>query len=221
TAEQIFLYTEMAVSAILFVIASFPDQVPNLNELLSSPSLYGHNPDEFLMADEIDEDMPKDKKKKKICPKETASFPSKLSFWWFNSLAFLGFRRPLTVDDLWQIRRVDRATSLFLRFNQFWKHKSFTCNDADIGTQTKQTRHLTGAPERLNSKTESYDQPSKKNTFSLNDYNQISAHGNHVDGNAASTGEPLPKINVMSLLAKQSWRYFIFPSSARFITATL
>ncbi len=226
STEQILVYLELGIFVVLFVVTSFPDQVPNLNELLSSSSLYGHDADGYLIAndDEAEEgDGEKvTKKKKKICPKETASFPSKLSFWWFNSLAFLGFRRPLTVDDLWQIRRVDRATSLFARFNTFWRHKSFTGNDAD-SKGAKQTKVFSGKPERMNSTSESYED-SKKHSYSMSDYNQLSSNGNHTTEDAESdfsNVEPPPKINVMSLLAKQFWRYFIFPSSARFITDNL
>lgn len=219
SAEQILIYIELGIFVVLFLTTSFPDRVPNLNELLSSSSLYGQDTDGYLIADEVEQEDGKASKKKKICPKETSSFPSKLSFWWFNSLALLGFRRPLTVDDLWQIRKVDRATSLFRQFNQFWRHKSFTGNDADADYLPKETKVFTTRPEQVKS--------SEKNSYSLNDYNQISTNGNHIDDNVSyaesdsSNVVPPPKINVMSLIAKQFWRYFAFPSSARFITDNL
>ena len=232
-AEQIFVYVELAIEVLLFLIVSFPDQVPNLNELLSSVSLYGQDTVGFLIADDQDEDDDGKKvqqKRKKICPKETASFPSKLSFWWFNSIAFLGFRRPLTLDDLWQIRRTDRATYLFRQFNQYWGHKSFTgIPDEDEVGHRRPSQLLVGTNgkhEHLHLKKSLFG---TKNTILLNDYNLIS-NGNHVDTGDISDDETdsvtsnvhtVQKANVMSLMARQFGRYFLLPSSARFITDNL
>ena len=35
------------------------------------------------------------------CPENWASLPSILTLWWFNPLAYLGWKRPLIQEDMW------------------------------------------------------------------------------------------------------------------------
>uniref|UniRef100_A0A8D0BHI1 ATP-binding cassette sub-family C member 6 n=1 Tax=Salvator merianae TaxID=96440 RepID=A0A8D0BHI1_SALMN len=37
------------------------------------------------------------------CPEATASFPSKITFWWFFRLLWKGYKQPLTTEDLWSL----------------------------------------------------------------------------------------------------------------------
>ena len=66
-----------------------------------------------------------DDPKKKICLKELASFPSKLTFWWFNDLAIRGWKKPLTANDLWDVRMRDKSDHIFKEFNKNLKLKAF------------------------------------------------------------------------------------------------
>ncbi|CAG2106078.1 unnamed protein product, partial [Medioppia subpectinata] len=34
-------------------------------------------------------------------PEETASFLSRVTFWWFNSMIFKGYKKPLATEDMW------------------------------------------------------------------------------------------------------------------------
>jgi len=117
SAEFVLIYIAFAIQILLLFTNSIADRVPNLAELMTSDSLYGR-------VSSQKQENPSEKKI--ICPKETASFPSKLTFWWFNSIAWKGYRQPLVMDDLWQIRIADRCSNLFRRFNEFWGHSSFT-----------------------------------------------------------------------------------------------
>ena len=67
---------------------------------------------------------------KKICTKEVASFPSKLTFWWFNDLAIKGWKKPLTANDLWDVRIRDKSDHIFKQFNNNLKLRAFenSCN---------------------------------------------------------------------------------------------
>ena len=169
--EQLFVYVESCVIVLLFFVCSFADRVPNLKELLTSNNLYGQDTIGFRFDHKtIDNSLLLENNKKNICPKEIASFPSKLTFWWFNSIAILGFRRPLVADDLWQIRRPDNATNLFKQFNRFWKHKSFTnnnqCQNNSNSSSKKNGAHVDFSLKNRKS-------GNQKTTYLLSDYNLI------------------------------------------------
>lgn len=82
----------------LLLMSSFPDELPGRRV--------------YVDANE---------EKGKECPKHRATFPSRLIFWWLNSIMIKGWRRPLTFDDLWKIRDEDKSENLFAYFNKFWK----------------------------------------------------------------------------------------------------
>lgn len=77
----------------------------------------------FLMccfADFTSKDDDEYKKSKMFCPKENASYLSRLAFWWFTPMALLGWKKTLTVNDLWQIRDVDKSENIVSAFNKYW-----------------------------------------------------------------------------------------------------
>ncbi|XP_058792378.1 multidrug resistance-associated protein 1 isoform X9 [Phymastichus coffea] len=56
----------------------------------------------------------------KPCPEQSASFPSRLIFGWFDSLAWTGFKRPLEITDLWSMNPVDMAKEIVPKFDKYW-----------------------------------------------------------------------------------------------------
>lgn len=56
----------------------------------------------------------------KPCPERTASFPSQLFFQWFDSFIWMGFRRPLVNEDLWQMNPEDTSTVVAPKFMKYW-----------------------------------------------------------------------------------------------------
>lgn len=128
--DMMFLYVQTALQVALFLFASFPE--PTSFKGTSSWLPSDVRPDEGTNLALVKVDH----KHEIPCPKESASFPSQLTFWWFNSLVYLGFRRPLTIDDLWQIRAKDRSEYCFWRFNCFWRHPVFK-RDSGFKPQTQ------------------------------------------------------------------------------------
>ncbi|KAG8191790.1 hypothetical protein JTE90_026825 [Oedothorax gibbosus] len=63
-------------------------------------------------------------KPSEISPKESpeirASFISILTFWWFNPMAILGYKKPLTATDMWELREEDTSESLQAEFGKHW-----------------------------------------------------------------------------------------------------
>jgi ATP-binding cassette subfamily C (CFTR/MRP) protein 1 len=56
----------------------------------------------------------------KPCPEQSASFPSRLTFGWFDSLAWRGFKHPLETSDLWSMNSVDMAREIVPQFDKYW-----------------------------------------------------------------------------------------------------
>ncbi|XP_033224446.1 multidrug resistance-associated protein 1 isoform X4 [Belonocnema kinseyi] len=55
------------------------------------------------------------------CPEQNSSFPSRLFFAWFDSLAWKGFKKPLETNDLWSMNPEDMAHEIVPRFDKYWK----------------------------------------------------------------------------------------------------
>ncbi|XP_053672165.1 multidrug resistance-associated protein 1 [Anopheles nili] len=56
----------------------------------------------------------------KDCPELSASFPSRIFFAWFDRLAWVGFRKPLEVEDLWKMKPEDSSNEVSPAFLHHW-----------------------------------------------------------------------------------------------------
>ncbi len=56
----------------------------------------------------------------KESPELRASFLSQLTFWWFTPLAIHGYRKSLTMDDLWKLNREDTTAYIAPRADKQW-----------------------------------------------------------------------------------------------------
>ncbi|XP_014250122.1 multidrug resistance-associated protein 1 isoform X2 [Cimex lectularius] len=99
----------------------------------------------------------------KPCPEYSASFASKLIFGWFDSFAFLGFRKPLENSDLWSMNFEDMASEVVPKFDKYWNasvqknaklaevHKSAAFEKANntvevVGIEKTQPKHSSILP---------------------------------------------------------------------------
>ncbi|KAJ8308836.1 hypothetical protein KUTeg_013710 [Tegillarca granosa] len=64
---------------------------------------------------------------KKPCPEVHASFLSKLSFQWMNSLIIGGYEKPITEDDIWDMRPQDKAKAVVPEFEELWNQEMEAC----------------------------------------------------------------------------------------------
>ncbi|OQV17405.1 Multidrug resistance-associated protein 1 [Hypsibius exemplaris] len=60
------------------------------------------------------------------CPEQYSSFPNRLTFWWFTSLAILGYRRPLVQTDLWDVNPEDKTKLSVDKFEKYWRQEMAT-----------------------------------------------------------------------------------------------
>jgi len=56
----------------------------------------------------------------KVCPESAASFLSRLFFFWFEGLAWKGYRKPLEHSDLWDLNNEDKSKALVPLFDKYW-----------------------------------------------------------------------------------------------------
>lgn len=89
-------------------------------------------------------------------PEIQASFLRKLFFLWFDSFAWMGYRTPLTTNDMWDIRPEDTTRELVPEFEKHWqesveqgkrkaRNKLKTNNDAgNNSTNVSDCYHLEG-----------------------------------------------------------------------------
>lgn len=57
------------------------------------------------------------------CPEMDATFPSLLLFNWFNRLAWTGYKRALTEQDLWSLNPRDRSATVASAYDKHWHPK--------------------------------------------------------------------------------------------------
>jgi hypothetical protein len=56
----------------------------------------------------------------KACPEDSASFLSKITFWWFSAIILKGYKNPLTMDDMWTLSRKNKSSAILRKFNKVW-----------------------------------------------------------------------------------------------------
>ncbi|XP_075224809.1 multidrug-Resistance like Protein 1 isoform X1 [Lycorma delicatula] len=69
------------------------------------------------------------------CPESYASFPSKLMFSWFDRLAWMGFKKPLETDDLWNMNYEDTAAGVIPKFDKHWNKYAETATRGTVEVQ--------------------------------------------------------------------------------------
>lgn len=122
---------------IIFLLTCFADVTPNRSKKIrpvangighDEESTLGENGanDSFELkqangnveSSETDSSAIKDAAKE--LPELRASFLSRLTMWWFNSLAIKGYRTSLTTKDLWQLKPEVTTNVVAPRFDRNW-----------------------------------------------------------------------------------------------------
>ncbi|NWZ27832.1 MRP3 protein, partial [Asarcornis scutulata] len=60
-------------------------------------------------------------------PELTSGFLSRLTFWWFTSMAILGYKRPLEDKDLWSLNEEDTSKSIVQQLSKEWDKEKAEC----------------------------------------------------------------------------------------------
>uniref|UniRef100_A0A7N6BWN4 ATP-binding cassette, sub-family C (CFTR/MRP), member 3 n=1 Tax=Anabas testudineus TaxID=64144 RepID=A0A7N6BWN4_ANATE len=86
------------------------------------------------------------------CPETTAGFLSRMTFWWFTSMAIKGYKMPLEAKDLWSLNQRDSSKAMVPTLLKEWEKEQAKAkseqNQASQAVYSKPqpstTNHVTG-----------------------------------------------------------------------------
>nr|XP_033816969.1 canalicular multispecific organic anion transporter 2 isoform X3 [Geotrypetes seraphini] len=85
------------------------------------------------------------------CPESTSGFLSHLTFWWFTSMAILGYKRPLESKDLWSLNEDDTSKVVTNSLLKEWEKEKSRCKSQEDVAYIKRSHsnqnHITEDPE--------------------------------------------------------------------------
>lgn len=55
-------------------------------------------------------------------PEESSSFLSLITYFWFDTMAWKGYKKPLEASDLWDLNARDKSKSVVPRFDKHWEN---------------------------------------------------------------------------------------------------
>ncbi|KFP60508.1 Canalicular multispecific organic anion transporter 2, partial [Cariama cristata] len=76
------------------------------------------------------------------CPELTSGFLSRLTFWWFTSMAILGYKRPLEDKDLWSLNEDDTSKFIVQHLGKEWDKEKAECKRKEDVTYMKKSNHM-------------------------------------------------------------------------------
>ncbi|KAM9010884.1 ATP-binding cassette sub-family C member 2 [Ara ararauna] len=113
---------------------------------------------------------PETKEIRKKNPEVTASFLSSITFEWYSSMVFKGYRKPLEIEDIWELKAKDKTQSIYTVFEKNMK-TAVRKAQAELEKRKRKKRRREGDLNHVNniSKAQSQDilvleekQPKKK-----------------------------------------------------------
>ncbi|XP_069728809.1 ATP-binding cassette sub-family C member 3 [Phaenicophaeus curvirostris] len=75
-------------------------------------------------------------------PELTSGFLSRLTFWWFTSMAILGYKRPLEEKDLWSLNEDDTSKKIVQQLSKEWDKEKAECKQKEDVTYMKKSNHM-------------------------------------------------------------------------------
>ncbi|XP_076209731.1 ATP-binding cassette sub-family C member 3 isoform X1 [Aptenodytes patagonicus] len=76
------------------------------------------------------------------CPELTSGFLSRLTFWWFTSMAILGYKRPLEDKDLWSLNEDDTSKIIVQQLSKEWDKEKAECKQKEEVTYMKKSNYV-------------------------------------------------------------------------------
>ncbi|KAL5019778.1 hypothetical protein ScPMuIL_002670 [Solemya velum] len=74
-------------------------------------------------------------------PEMSASFLSRILFWWLNKMVLTGYRKPLEEGDLWDLHTRDQHETVIPVFNKAWKNEIERCREKQHRYQQEVAYH--------------------------------------------------------------------------------
>ncbi|XP_074447165.1 ATP-binding cassette sub-family C member 2 [Larus michahellis] len=146
-------------------------------------------------------------------PEVTASFLSSVTFAWYTSTVFKGYRKPLEIEDIWELKSEDKTQAIYAVFEKNMK-TAVRKAQAELEKRKRKKRRREGDPDHGNmSKAQSQDilvleekQPKKKKK-----------------GNKGDSGprKDFPRGWLMKTLCKTFWQNLLLSVAFKLVHDTL
>ncbi|KAL0484005.1 ATP-binding cassette, subfamily C [Acrasis kona] len=99
-------------------------EVPSASNDVESPMhLSGRIDEYFTQGVEEGDQIAIQEKHQKVTPEIDANFFSRITFWWFNALVVLGYKKVLEMGDLFHLREEDRAKNVGKILEHHWEEE--------------------------------------------------------------------------------------------------
>ncbi|NWU77023.1 MRP3 protein, partial [Onychorhynchus coronatus] len=76
------------------------------------------------------------------CPELNSGFLSRLTFWWFTSMAIQGYKKPLEEKDLWSLNEDDTSKIIVQQLSKEWDREKAECKQKEDVTYVKKSNHV-------------------------------------------------------------------------------
>ncbi|XP_053816200.1 ATP-binding cassette sub-family C member 3 isoform X1 [Vidua chalybeata] len=76
------------------------------------------------------------------CPELNSGFLSRLTFWWFTSMAIHGYKRPLEDKDLWSLNEDDTSKAIVQQLSKEWDREKVECKQKEDVSYMKKSNHV-------------------------------------------------------------------------------
>ncbi|XP_027527984.1 canalicular multispecific organic anion transporter 1 [Neopelma chrysocephalum] len=90
-------------------------------------------------------------------PEVTASFLSSITFEWYSRVVFKGYRKPLEIEDVWELKDKDRTQALYTAFEKNMK-TDLRKAQAELEKRKRKKRRQKGDPDHGNNMTKAQSQ---------------------------------------------------------------
>ncbi|CAN8194169.1 unnamed protein product [Coccothraustes coccothraustes] len=76
------------------------------------------------------------------CPELNSGFLSRLTFWWFTSMAIHGYKRPLEEKDLWSLNEDDTSKIIVQQLSKEWDREKADCKQKEDVSYMRKSNHV-------------------------------------------------------------------------------
>uniref|UniRef100_A0AAX7T614 ATP-binding cassette, sub-family C (CFTR/MRP), member 3 n=1 Tax=Astatotilapia calliptera TaxID=8154 RepID=A0AAX7T614_ASTCA len=83
------------------------------------------------------------------CPEATAGFLSRITFWWFTSMAVKGYKMPLEAKDLWSLNKRDSSKVMVPRLLNEWEKEEAKAKLRYVKLKSFELHFISFSPEEV------------------------------------------------------------------------
>lgn len=100
-------------------------------------------------------------------PEKSASFLSKLTFFWFNKLIFKGYRKSLIQDHIWPVKKSSQSNQLLRRFELNFKKQKILSKNLELDCSSEKSNGQLNGQSNGQSNVSLFERESRSNMLML------------------------------------------------------